>query len=154
MYIDAIVSNIQTLLPIHCLLIGYFFGGSTCLLAVSVIAKRCFSEGGTKRFEYYLNDGTYSSFFSVRADNFLHSLPVPILRSETATQDTYSTTLWGPTCDSLDKICDTHLPELKIGDRLCFEDMGGYTMTCASTFNGFSFPKRIYYIMECDRLVW
>ena len=121
---------------------------------MSVIGKRCFTDGERKRFEYYLNDGTYGSFHSALANNFLSSLPFPILHSGTIAQETYSTTLWGPTCDSQDKICDTHLPELEIGDRLCFEDMGGYTMSCASTFNGFSFPERIYYITERDRLVW
>ena len=132
------------------LILGFFFACSTCLLTVSIIGKRCFINGGTKRFEYYINDGTYGSFNSILAIDFLPSLPVPILRSETAAQETYPTTIWGPTCDNQDKICDTHLPELEIGDRLCFEDMGGYTMSCASTFNGFTFPKRIYYINESE----
>lgn len=40
-----------------------------------------------------------------------------------------STTVWGPTCDSMDKISDAlSLPELAVGDWLVFENMGAYTI--------------------------
>ena len=103
-----------------------------------------------KRFEYYINDGVHGSFATVVSHNFLQSLPV-LLHLETAGQENYSTTLWGQTCDSVDKICVTSLPELDIGDRLYFEDMGGYTVSRISTFNGFIPPNKIYYINQHDR---
>ncbi|KAI1285143.1 hypothetical protein EDD11_000938, partial [Mortierella claussenii] len=46
--------------------------------------------------------------------------------------------LWGPTCDSTDCILlKTRLPLLDIGDWLYFDNMGAYTITAASEFNGF-----------------
>lgn len=41
----------------------------------------------------------------------------------------YESSVWGPTCDSMDCITRTaNLPELQIGDWLLFEDMGAYTV--------------------------
>lgn len=60
----------------------------------------------------------------------------------------YSTSIWGPTCDGLDRIverCD--LPEMHVGDWMVFENMGAYTVAAASTFNGFQRPT-IYYVMS------
>ena len=131
-------------------IIGYFFGCSSCSLTVTVIGKRCFIDGGMKKFEYYINDGVHGSFATAISHNFLQCLPV-LLHPETSSQEKYSTTLWGQTCDSIDKICDTSLPELVIGDKLYFEDMGGYTVSRVSTFNGFTPPKKLHYINEHDR---
>ena len=61
----------------------------------------------------------------------------------------HSSSLWGPTCDSLDVILkDTPLPELNLGDTLFFEDMGAYTKASASTFNGYPKPEAHYYVTE------
>ena len=103
-----------------------------------------------KRFEYYINDGLHGSFLGLLLHNFLQCLPI-LLHPETAGQENYSTTLWGQTCSSIDKICVTSLTELDIGDRLYFEDMGGCTVSFISTFNGFTPPTKIYYINEHDR---
>ena len=57
----------------------------------------------------------------------------------------YATTLWGPTCDSIDKITDaTVLPELDIGDWLVFENMGAYTIAGSCRFNGFPLATKVY----------
>lgn len=51
-------------------------------------------------------------------------------------------TFFGPTCDSLDKICEDHpTPELSVGDWVAFENMGAYTSAAASTFNGVPLAK-------------
>lgn len=60
----------------------------------------------------------------------------------------YPCSIWGPTCDGLDRIveqCD--LPELQVGDWLLFENMGAYTVAASSTFNGFQRPD-IHYVMS------
>lgn len=60
----------------------------------------------------------------------------------------YPCSIWGPTCDGLDRIveqCD--LPELQVGDWLVFENMGAYTVAASSTFNGFQRPD-IHYVMS------
>ncbi len=51
--------------------------------------------------------------------------------------------LAGPTGDSLDIISrDVTLPEsMQVGDKLIFENAGAYTVTMASSFNGFPKPE-------------
>ena len=41
---------------------------------------------------------------------------------------------------------ETKLPPLEIGDVLYFEDMGAYTKSSSSTFNGYSTPDCYYYV--------
>lgn len=57
----------------------------------------------------------------------------------------HPTTIWGPTCDSIDKITDTaHLPEMSIGDWLVFKNMGAYTIAGSCKFNGFPLATKVY----------
>ena len=62
----------------------------------------------------------------------------------------YASSLWGPTCDGLDKIGDTVMAELQVGDWIYFDNMGAYTVAAASSFNGFLKPKTHYYITEAS----
>jgi hypothetical protein len=58
---------------------------------------------------------------------------------------THPTTLWGPTCDSMDKISDAvAMPELQPGDWLVFENMGAYTVAGSCRFNGFPIASKVY----------
>lgn len=51
-------------------------------------------------------------------------------------------TVWGPTCDGLDKVeADVMLPPLEPGSWLVYSNMGSYTLVLASAFNGMPFPK-------------
>lgn len=57
----------------------------------------------------------------------------------------YSSTVFGPTCDSMDVISrSVLLPKLDIGDWLYFQNMGAYTCAAASSFNGFTPSKKVY----------
>ena len=60
----------------------------------------------------------------------------------------YKTILWGPTCDVVDRICDTELPELSPGDWLYFDDVGAYSVSATTTFNGFQKLSSYYYITQ------
>lgn len=62
----------------------------------------------------------------------------------------YATSLWGPTCDGLDKIGDVFMAELNVGDWIYFDNMGAYTVAAASSFNGFLKPKTHYYVTEAN----
>jgi ornithine decarboxylase len=45
----------------------------------------------------------------------------------------YSCSIWGPTCDSIDCITRNGLlPDLNVGDWMYFDNMGAYTMAAAS----------------------
>ena len=100
---------------------------------------------------YYINDGLYGSFNCVLYD---HIVPNPrVLKSATDAVTTNSS-VWGPTCDGLDKINDSCLlPELNIGDWLFYEDMGAYTVSGHSSFNGFMKPVAHYYCVDKERYV-
>ncbi|RIA98519.1 ornithine decarboxylase [Glomus cerebriforme] len=101
-------------------------------------------------FMYYINDGLYGSFNCILYD---HQIVTPkvlmkggsFLFGETLDEPEYSCFVWGPTCDSIDCITKNgNLPELFLGDWLYFEDMGAYTISAATKFNGFKRTKVIY----------
>ena len=61
-------------------------------------------------------------------------------------RDLFASTVFGPTCDSIDVIArSVLLPKLSVGDWMYFQNMGAYTMAAASSFNGFS-PSSIFYV--------
>ncbi|KAJ3110161.1 hypothetical protein HDU96_006866 [Phlyctochytrium bullatum] len=97
-------------------------------------------------FMYYINDGMYGSFNCITFD---HQVVVPqvLVRGSRFHHGAgnrpdgeveHACSIWGPTCDSFDCITrECVLPELRVGDWLYFENMGAYTMSAASQFNGF-----------------
>jgi len=94
---------------------------------------------------YYINDGVYGSFNCTLYDH-VEVFP-QVLSSNTDTSDEAQVgrcTVWGPTCDSMDKVASCSLPRLDVGDWLFFEDMGAYTCCASSNFNGFANPKSQY----------
>jgi ornithine decarboxylase len=128
---------------------GRFFATSTHTLAVCVTSKKEELIDGEKVFKYYVNDGVYGSFNCVIFD---HTTPRPKTVCLKNTQH-FKCSVWGPTCDGLDLIVDDRvLPEVNIGDWLFFEDMGAYTMSASSTFNGFPKPCSFYYTTNPDIL--
>ncbi|KAE8250238.1 hypothetical protein A4X13_0g4873 [Tilletia indica] len=54
--------------------------------------------------------------------------------------------VWGPTCDSIDCVKElAYLPQgLEVGDWLVYDNMGGYTLCAASSFNGLR-PSEVRY---------
>jgi len=127
---------------------GRFMAASAFALYTTVIAKRRVLNN---RFNYYLNDGVYGSF---NCKVFDHHNPEPIAVGKSSTEQGYMSVLWGPTCDSLDKVHDgVQLPELAVGDWLLFKDMGAYTCSAASEFNGFAKPKFHFVVSPAAEIV-
>jgi len=121
-------------------------------------------------YAYYINDGVYGAFNNIMFD---HAVCRPRVLKKTSKvvatsdaegfsaleyenssesdddssgRDLYASTVFGPTCDSIDVIArSVLLPKLKIGDWLFFENMGAYTSAAASTFNGFV-PSTKFYV--------
>lgn len=124
---------------------GRYFASETTKLYTNVIGKK--EKGGYKI--YYINDGLYGSFNNIMYD---HAQPQPRLvipegvNSESECyRRKYKSVIFGPTCDGIDIVCrDIDFCELNIGEWLCFDNMGAYTMVAGSCFNGFPQPKRIY----------
>jgi ornithine decarboxylase len=116
---------------------GRFFVSSSHTLVVNVIGKKDLIDitDGEKMFVYYLNDGMYGSFNCVHFD---HAKPV-ICPFNERDGKRFKSKIFGPTCDSMDKITDeVFLPELAIGEWCYVENFGAYTCAAASTFNGFT----------------
>ncbi|XP_069742394.1 ornithine decarboxylase isoform X3 [Narcine bancroftii] len=136
---------------------GRFYVASAYTLCANIIAKKVvFSDQNSSDGEdegendrthmYYINDGVYGSFNCILYDH-AHVMPI-LLRKQKSDERLYSTSIWGPTCDGLDRIverCD--MPELQVGDWMVYENMGAYTVAAASTFNGFQRPQ-VFYVMS------
>lgn len=143
---------------------GRFYVASAFTLALNVIARRAITSDDydnddendnvdddsdePKRFMYYLNDGVYGSFNCILFDHATVQPELPIAERQKS-RPVFKSSLWGPTCDGLDCIVkECNLPELNIGDWLIFRDMGAYTMSAASTFNGMPKPKMYHVIQQ------
>ena len=106
----------------------------------------------------YLSDGVYGSFNCILHD---HQTPIPKLLSHKgdfyydssfphANTDGIKCSIWGPTCDGLDCIASSAvLPVvLEVGDSVYFENMGAYTNSAATDFNGFPRSPLFYVSSE------
>lgn len=116
---------------------GRFMVNNSHTLVVNVIGKKVLND----EFVYYLNDGVYGSFNCIVFD---HANPIVCPFNE-RNGPRYKSKIFGPTCDSMDKIADEiMLPELAIGEWCYIENFGAYTTAAASTFNGFQQTQVIY----------
>ncbi len=87
-----------------------------------------------------MNDGVYGNFNCIVYDQ-----QMPGVKSVKAGDQTYRSIVFGPTCDSMDKIAnDAQLPELEIGDMCYVEEFGAYTKAAATCFNGFQLVPSHY----------
>jgi len=121
---------------------GRFFVHSSHTLLVNVIGRKIkMQEDGSKTYCYSMNDGIYGSFNCIYFD---HQKP-EIMPYNERHGEKYRTVIFGPTCDSMDKICtDVSLPELAIGEWCFVKNFGAYTVAAASNFNGFTQSKAFY----------
>lgn len=79
---------------------------------------------------------TFAAFHTVMQPQAAMRSAATCFSTQVPTNKTLGT-FFGPTCDSLDKICqDFPVSELQVGDWVAFEDMGAYTSAAASRFNG------------------
>ena len=89
----------------------------------------------------------YGSFNCILFDHqVVH--PQVLIRSSgpvRSNEKQYTSSVWGPTCDSIDCLArETRLPLLEDGDWLFWENMGAYSICAASQFNGFKQSDIIY----------
>ncbi|XP_033645131.1 ornithine decarboxylase-like [Asterias rubens] len=150
---------------------GTFYTRSAGWLLANIMAKRFYKgpqgvqnvvqngEGDVKNVEeypvmmYYLNVGIYNSLLMSFLDQTYFDLPEP-LKTSRKDADLKLSRLWGPTGDGDDVIVTRcMLPDMDAGDFLIISDAGGYTTTCATTFNGFCIPKTCYIAPQETRSV-
>ncbi len=118
---------------------GRYFAARTTTLAMKVIGKKKLPQ--ENKIAYYLSNGVYgfcmsSLYYEHNVEKILSEgwqikplrprLTAPIL-----------SLLWGPTCDSGDKILeDIALPEVETGDFFTIENLGAYSKSLETSFNG------------------
>ena len=124
-------------------------------------------------FAYYINDGVYGAFNNLLFDHATvrprklrnaisakHQIVevvqgegedaqrvIKVVEEEVSPNDDtlYPSTVFGPTCDSMDVLSrGVLLPKLEVGDWMYFQNMGAYTSAAASTFNGFPTTEKFY----------
>lgn len=96
---------------------------------------------------YYVSDGVYGLFSHCLVDR-ADRQPVVLNQSKSMNQPSYTSSVWGPTCDSLDCILpECRLPRLDVGDWLAFGDMGWF-LRSADDKNGNINVARHYVISE------
>lgn len=126
---------------------GRYFAASAFTLAANVIAKRevrpDMKQDKAKQM-YYINDGVYGSFNCMLYDHA--EIEIDYLKDVDLTKR-FTSSLWGPTCDGLDCLAEqTEMPLLEVGDWIYFRNMGAYTLSAGSTFNGMPRPQVYYFI--------
>jgi diaminopimelate decarboxylase len=124
---------------------GRYFAESSHFLAMNVYSKRMVPMGkaGSVEHQYYVNDGLYHSFNCILYD---HAHPSLHLVHPRVGAPTHTSTIFGPTCDSMDCLLKRQpFPEVAIGDWLFVPNFGAYTCAAGSPFNGFA-TNRIEYI--------
>lgn len=148
---------------------GRYFSEACVTLACQIFSRRIRSESegslapGEDSHQYFVTDGLYGMMNSIMYDHATVTsrvlpvatnaaalaqgntgglIPVGVNAGDTFAPgglETFPSTVFGPTCDGLDKIHEqTALPELTVGDWLVFPHMGAYTVSAGSNFNGFS----------------
>ncbi len=91
----------------------------------------------------YINDGTYGGLFDAGMPGFV--FPVRLL-NDTDSDKPIPFSFYGPTCDSLDFMPGPfYLPETtKEGDYIEIGQLGAYSQSLASAFNGFSHEQQLF----------
>lgn len=120
---------------------GRFIVSDAFTLCCNVIAKRDTEEGAM----IYINDGIYGNLNCVIYD---HQIVVPQLLFPASKLTVRNYSIWGPTCDGLDCITKSFKCPyiINIGDWIYFENVGAYTLTARTSFNGFNNENEFIYL--------
>lgn len=136
---------------------GRYFVAQSTIGVMKILGKSsCVLKDGGKRFAYYLSNGAYGSFLCslyCKTEQIEAGWDFQPLFSPLDSQNRYSSLLWGPTCDSYDKLYDEiFLPELQSGDFLYTKNVGAYTYSMETRFNKITASKP-YYIYKIKQNV-
>ncbi|XP_069033774.1 ornithine decarboxylase-like [Embiotoca jacksoni] len=128
---------------------GRYYVESAFTLAANVIAKRVVVNDVDERDDgednisdrvmmYYINDGVYGSLSCITFDPAHSNLEPYLHRAVESSEPRYKSVIWGPTCDSIDRVTENYwIPELHVGDWLLIDNMGAYSVSVSTDFNSF-----------------
>ena len=119
-----------------------FFIANAYTIYTHIIGKKLKTNKESRRILYYTDNGVYCSFFNAH----IHKEPIcpqPVTQRKLS-GELFDTTVFGPTCDSIDNLGDDFkLPELQIDDWLKYEGNGYRCSNYSARFNGFEDPDVI-----------
>lgn len=112
-----------------------------------MIGKRVRGE----KIEYWIDEGIYGSFRPTLYNSCFVGIKPLLLQVTEKSCQIYESTIYGPSCDSLDAVAiDINLPELHLDDLIVFSNMGAYS-TCGGTkFNGFDMLSTPAYLVNSN----
>ncbi|KAL8868863.1 MAG: hypothetical protein Q9174_004706, partial [Haloplaca sp. 1 TL-2023] len=130
---------------------GRYFVATAFTLACCIIARRktpIKNNANEPAYMLTLSDGVYGSLMDCMLSNFDPQTSVLRCSNEASVDKLVHYTLWGPTCDGIDRVVeDTALPYLlDVGDWLCFPGMGAYSVCFTTAFNGFPSERDVHYV--------
>ena len=115
---------------------GRFMVANAATLVTKIIGKAV-RDGKTC---YYLDDGVYHTFSGIVFDHCVY----PLKAFKDGEKKVCA--VFGPTCDAFDTISVAEeLPDLEIGDYLYAENIGAYSISSSTYFNGFP-PAKVVHI--------
>lgn len=102
-----------------------------------------------KRNTLYINDGTYGSLFDAGTPQFIFPAKL-ICDEQIESTDLAPFSFYGPTCDSMDFMKGPfYLPsDTAEGDYIEIGQMGAYSSTMATGFNGFKAYKELIHVSD------
>ncbi|XP_015068635.1 ornithine decarboxylase-like [Solanum pennellii] len=123
---------------------GRFFPETAFTLVTHVIGKRVRGE----KIEYWIDEGVYGSFRPTLYNSCFVGIK-PISMKESC--EIRESTIYGPSCDCLDKVAeDIKLPELQLDDLIVFYNMGAYSKCVGTKFNGFDMLSTPTYLVTTN----
>lgn len=120
---------------------GRFFCENVATLYTKIIGVR---QRSLVR-EYFIADSIYGSFNNKLYD---HASLQPVALHPEDPEEVTPSTIFGSTCDGFDVIIDNVvLPRLEYGSWIRWDNMGAYTLSGATDFNGINYtsPRIVYY---------
>ena len=117
---------------------GRFFAERVCTLFTRVIGKRV--RGDLRSFWIY--EGIYGCFSEVHSGYMTPKVEAATYGEDVDPTKTYKSVVYGCGCSGVDIVVENvFLPDLNIGDTLEFKNMGAYTISRASDFNGMDYQR-------------
>ena len=128
---------------------GRFYVATALTLACNIIARRDIRQGSREtKCMLFLSDGIYGSFLDTALYGEPRQPSILFSAIEEATETPMEYSLWGPTCDGIDRIMKLVYfhKALNVGDWLYFPNMGAYAASQSTNFNGFSNKLEVFYV--------
>jgi ornithine decarboxylase len=97
---------------------------------------------------YYVNDGIYGSLSNIIFEEATYTVNCFHKNGEAPAScvgELHECAIFGPTCDSSDRLSvSVLLPLLNVGDYIYIHDVGAYSNSISTSFNGFKTSKYFY----------